>query len=85
MTREHFTRGGQRESGGEPLEKRRADLGFELEQLPVDRRRRHMQLPRGFTNRIAAANRIEIAQGACVNVPRERVGGSGFRHMGWRA
>src|SRR5581483_8767658 len=47
----------------ETVEQRRADLGLELEDLPVDRGGRDIEPPRGFADRAGTAHGIEIEQG----------------------
>ena len=63
---EDLASGGQAQAAGQSLEQRRADLVFELENLPVDRRGGNVEPARGFADRLAAAH-VEIMDGRRVD------------------
>ena len=58
----HLARRRELEAVGQPVEQRRA--GFKLDVLAADGGRRHVELARGFTDRTAAADGVEVKHGA---------------------
>ena len=70
MAGQDFPGRSQAQPTGQALEQGRADFVFEFENLPVHRRRGDVQSARGFTDRMAAADHIEVANGRRVDTQR---------------
>ena len=68
MPGEQFARGGEAKTLRTAIEQRRAELALQCQQLPVDRRRGHMQPARCLADRPAAPDGVEIAQRAGVDL-----------------
>ncbi|MNT04108.1 hypothetical protein D3C72_1386730 [compost metagenome] len=81
VAREHLAGRGQAQAGSHALEQRAADLFLELQQLAVDGRRGHVQPPRGLADGAAAADHVEILDGAGVDV-HARIEHAPCQHQG---
>ncbi len=67
MTSKDFTGRCQPQPRGQALEERRAHLGFEREQLSIQRGGGNMKKTGSLPNRPAASDGVEVAQGARLN------------------
>ena len=70
MIEHHLTQRRQAQAVVNAVKQRRPQLGFEVENLPVDRRGRHMQIFRRLADGTAADHFIEIAQNSGVHAHR---------------
>lgn len=75
VAREDLPGSGQAQAAGQAVEQRRADLVLQLEDLPVHRRRGDVQAPRGFADRMAAANHVEVVDRGRVDMQLAAHGG----------
>ena len=68
MADQHLARGRQPQAARQALEDRRSDLLLEHEDLPIDRRRRHVEAARGLPDRAAARHFIQVTQNTGVHL-----------------